>query len=98
MPGREGSTRVSVMRPLARTRAVLAACWRMRMEDDDLRASSNVEDRRGMGMSVGRGGGLGIGAIAILGLIGWALGINPAVLIGGAEMVAGGGQQTQQQT
>jgi predicted metalloprotease len=69
----------------------------MRMEEDDLRASSNVEDRRGMGFSVGRGGGLGIGAIAILGLIGWALGINPAVLINGAEMVAGSDQQTQQQ-
>jgi predicted metalloprotease len=67
------------------------------MEEDDLRASSNVEDRRGMGFSVGRGGGLGIGAIAILGLIGWALGIDPSVLIGGAEMVAGGGQQTEQQ-
>jgi hypothetical protein len=34
----------------------------------------------------------------ILGIIGWVTGINPAVLIGGAEMVTrgGGGAQTQQ--
>jgi uncharacterized protein len=68
------------------------------MQDDDLRASHNVEDRRGMGSRVGRGGGLGIGAIAILGLLGWALGIDPAVLISGAEMVSGGGSpRTEQQ-
>jgi hypothetical protein len=35
-----------------------------------------------------RGGGLGIVTIAILGLIAWGLGINPALLIGGAEMVS----------
>ncbi len=57
------------------------------MQDDDLRASSNIEDRRGMG-GVGRGG-LGIGAIAVLCLIGWATGIDPRLLIGGAEMVTG---------
>ena len=32
-------------------------------------------------------GGLGIGAIVVLTLIGWATGINPAALIGGAEQV-----------
>ena len=43
-------------------------------------------------------GGLGIGAIVVLSLIGWATGIDPRILIGGAEMVAGGGQpQVQQQ-
>ena len=31
------------------------------------------------------GGGLGIGAIVVLGLVGWALGIDPRLLIGGAE-------------
>jgi len=63
------------------------------MQEDDLRASSNIEDRRGSpGFGGGmRTGGLGIGAIVALSLIGWALGINPAVLINGAEQVTGGG-------
>ena len=39
----------------------------------------------------GGGGGLGIGAMIVLGLIGWALGIDPRILISGAEMVTGGG-------
>ena len=58
------------------------------MQDDDLRASSNIEDRRGMGGATK--GGLGIGAIVILTLLGWATGIDPRMLIGGAEMVTGG--------
>ncbi|MCZ8098466.1 MAG: neutral zinc metallopeptidase, partial [Burkholderiales bacterium] len=72
------------------------------MRWDDLRTSQNVEDRRGdggggggnrTGFGLGGGGGrLGIGTIIVLGIIGWALGINPAVLIGGAEMMTGGGQ------
>jgi predicted metalloprotease len=56
------------------------------MQDDDLRASNYVEDRRGMG-GVARGG-LGVGAIVVLSLLGWATGIDPRLLIGGAEMVA----------
>jgi predicted metalloprotease len=43
---------------------------------------------------------VGIGTIVVLGLIGWALGIDPRVLINGAEMMAGGdssGYQQQQQ-
>ena len=59
------------------------------MRWEDFRTSSNVEDRRGMGMA--GGGGLGIGAMIILGLVGWALGIDPRILIGGAEMMTGGG-------
>ncbi len=63
------------------------------MREDDLRESSNIEDRRGSpGFGGGvRTGGLGIGAIVALSLVGWALGINPAVLINGAEQVTGGG-------
>ncbi len=59
------------------------------MREDDLRASDNIEDRRGMGGTTK--GGLGIGVIVVLSLIGWATGIDPRVLIGGAQMVAGGG-------
>ena len=58
------------------------------MQDDDLRPSSNIEDRRGFGGGGGfrvGGGGLGVGAIIGLGLLGWALGINPLVLIEGAH-------------
>jgi predicted metalloprotease len=80
------------------------------MKWEDFQSSQNIEDRRGddfaqagAGPRFG-GGGLGLGAIIILGIIGYALGINPAVLIGGAEMVnnmRGGGQvampQQQQQ-
>jgi uncharacterized protein len=51
----------------------------------DFRRSDNVEDRRGQ---LVRAGGLGIGATIILGLIAWATGISPSVLIGGAEMVS----------
>ena len=55
------------------------------MRWDDFRRSDNVEDRRGQMV---RRGGLGIGAMAVLELIAWGLGINPALLIGGAEMVS----------
>jgi uncharacterized protein len=68
------------------------------MRLDELPQSDRIEDRRGgLSGSAGRRGGLGIGAIVVLGLIGWALGIDPRILIGGAEMMSRGGQ-TQQQT
>ncbi len=44
---------------------------------------------------MGGRGGLGIGTIVVLGIVGYALGIDPRLLIGGAEMVMGGGQQQQ---
>ena len=64
------------------------------MRLDDLPESGNVEDRRGeggfggggFGLPIG-GGGLSIGAIVALGLIGWALGIDPSLLIGGGEVL-----------
>jgi len=65
----------------------------MRLEE--LPTSDRVEDRRGM--TAGRAGGIGIGTIVVLGLIGWALGINPVLLIGGAEMLSRGIQTQQQQ-
>src|SRR5450756_975031 len=77
------------------------------MRYDDFRQSGDIEDRRddsgggmgggggGFGLPIG-GGGLGIGTVIVLGLIGWALGIDPSVLIGGAEMASRGGSNYQQ--
>jgi predicted metalloprotease len=61
------------------------------MRLDDLQEGGNIEDRRGEsggggGFPVGTGG-LGIGTVVVLGLIGWALGIDPSLLIGGAEVL-----------
>src|SRR5450432_1576920 len=71
------------------------------MRLDDLPESSNIEDRRqegggGFGGLPGGRGGLGIGTVVVLGLVGWALGIDPRLLIGGAEMLSGGGDQQMQ--
>ncbi len=66
------------------------------MRWEDFRTSENVEDRRGMGIP-GGAGGLGIGTIVVLGLIGWALGIDPRLLISGAEMMTNGGSGYEQQ-
>src|ERR1700742_914548 len=71
------------------------------MRYDDFRRSDNIDDRRddsggggggdgGFGIPIG-GGGLGIGTVIVLGLIGWAVGIDPRILIGGAEILSGGG-------
>ena len=40
---------------------------------------------------------MGIGTVVVLGLIGWAFGIDPRLLIGGAEMLSRGSQTQQQQ-
>jgi uncharacterized protein len=71
------------------------------MRLDDLPESSNIEDRRqegggGFGGMPGGRGGLGIGTVVVLGLVGWAFGIDPRLLIGGAEMLSGGGDQQMQ--
>ena len=63
------------------------------MRLDELPTSDRIEDRRGL---PGGRAGLGIGTVVILGLIGWALGIDPRVLIGGAEMMSQNGQTQQQ--
>lgn len=77
------------------------------MKWEDLQSSENIEDRRGQsgggmfggGPSGGGGGGIGLGTIVVLGVIGWALGINPSLLIGGADMLSrmGGGSQASRQ-
>jgi uncharacterized protein len=70
------------------------------MRIDQLPGSENVEDRRGSGGGFrvpGGRGGLGIGAIILLGLLGWWLGIDPGLLIGGADILTGGKSQQQTQ-
>jgi uncharacterized protein len=75
------------------------------MEWEQSRRSDNIEDVRGQGYGGGGGGGgivlggggLGIGAIIILALIGYATGIDPRILIGGAEQMTNHGGQYQQQ-
>jgi predicted metalloprotease len=70
------------------------------MRLDQLPRSDNVEDRRGEGGGFripGGRGGMGIGTIVILGLLGWWLGIDPSILIGGADILTGGGSHQQQQ-
>jgi predicted metalloprotease len=66
------------------------------MRIDELPKSDRIDDRRGgfSGIPGGRGG-IGIGTVAVLGLIGWALGIDPRVLIGGAEIILGNDQVQQ---
>jgi predicted metalloprotease len=69
------------------------------MRWEDFRQSDNVEDYRGQsggssgggGMIPGGAGGLGIGTVLVLGLLGWALGVDPRLLITGAEILTGGG-------
>ena len=76
------------------------------MRWDDFRRSDNIEDDRGSGGGVGGGGfgipfgggGLGIGTVIVLGLIGWATGIDPSILIGGAEMVSAEARNTSSHT
>ncbi|HZR74132.1 KPN_02809 family neutral zinc metallopeptidase [Bradyrhizobium sp.] len=74
------------------------------MRYDDFRRSDDIEDRRddsgggfggggGFQLPIGGGGGLGIGTIIVLGIVGYALGIDPRLLIGGAEILTGGNGQ-----
>jgi len=71
------------------------------MRTDDFRPSDNVEDDRagsgggGIGLPGGRGG-LGIGTVIIIALISWYFGIDPSVLLNGAQILTGGGPVTQQ--
>ena len=75
------------------------------MKWEDFRQSENIEDRRGDdsgggggGLPIGGGGGLGIGTMIILGIIAYALGIDPRILIGGAQMLNGATQTVQTQS
>jgi predicted metalloprotease len=74
------------------------------MRTDDFRPSDNVEDDRqasaSRGGMPGGAGGLGIGTVIIIGLISWYFGIDPSVLLNGAQVLTGGGatQQTTEDT
>jgi len=69
------------------------------MRTDDFRPSDNVEDDREASASrggfPGGTGGLGIGTIIIIGLISWYFGIDPSVLLNGAQILTGGGTPSQ---
>jgi uncharacterized protein len=67
------------------------------MRLDDVDQSGNVEDRRGSGGGgMMRGGGLGFGGMVAAGLLAWFLGIDPRIIMGGAELVSrGAGSLTQ---
>jgi uncharacterized protein len=78
------------------------------MRYDDFRRSDDIDDRRddsgggmggggGFGLPMG-GGGLGIGTIIVLGLVGWAFGIDPRILMGGAQILTGGQQSPSYQS
>ena len=71
------------------------------MRWDDLPRSDNIDDRRDDtgstytgpggfpspgGFPIGTGG-MGLGTVVVLGLVGWVLGIDPRLLIGGAEIL-----------
>jgi len=71
------------------------------MRWEDFRRSDNIEDDRGGGGFGGGGigmggGGIGIGTLVVLALVGWAFGIDSRLLIGGSELINGGGSGYQQ--
>ncbi len=69
------------------------------MRTDDFRPSDNVEDDREASASrgglPGGAGGLGIGTIVVVGLISWYFGIDPSVLLNGAQILTGGSTSQQ---
>jgi uncharacterized protein len=68
------------------------------MKWEESRQSDYVEDRRGAGPTGGGSGRIGLGTMVVLGLLGYAFGIDPRLLIGGAEMVNQYTSRGQQQS
>lgn len=66
------------------------------MRWDDQRQSDNVEDRRGSSLPR-TAGGLSIGGLIVVGLVSWFLGVDPRVILQGAEQLGLQGTQPQQQ-
>jgi hypothetical protein len=73
------------------------------MEWENTPESSNVEDRRGqsggpaMG-NFGGAGGLGIGTVLVVLAISYFTGVNPSVLLGGAQILEGGSNRQSSYT
>lgn len=73
------------------------------MRWDDFRRSDNVDDVRDQGGGgggfrfPGGGGGVGIGGLIVVGLVSWALGIDPRIVLSGLETIQGGGSGYSQQ-
>lgn len=72
------------------------------MRWDDFRRSDNVDDVRGEGGGggfrfPGGGGGIGIGGLIVVGLVSWALGVDPRLILAGIEGLQGGGSGYEQQ-
>jgi uncharacterized protein len=72
------------------------------MRWDDFRRSENVDDLRGEGGGggfrfPGGGGGIGIGGLIVVGLVSWALGVDPRLILSGIETFQGGGSGYEQQ-
>src|SRR5689334_22047002 len=66
------------------------------MRTDDFRPSSNVEDDREASASRGMpggGGGLGIGAVIIIGLVSWYFGVDPNIIL---NLLGGVGSPSEQ--
>jgi uncharacterized protein len=66
------------------------------MRWEDQRRSDNVEDRRGMRVPGGMGGGMGIGTVVIVLLISWVTGTNPLTLLQLAGGLGGGEAPVQE--
>lgn len=63
------------------------------MRTDNERESSNIEDRRGGGYSLGGGGrSLGLGTVVVALVASWVLGVNPMTVL---NLLSGGAPQTQ---
>ena len=65
------------------------------MRWDDFRRSENVDDVRGEGGGggfrfPGGGGGIGIGGLIVVGLVSWALGVDPRMILAGIDGLQGG--------
>ena len=73
------------------------------MEWENTPKSSNVEDRRGASggpamANFGGTGGLGIGTVLVVLAISYFTGINPSVLLGGAQILEGGSNRQSSYT
>jgi predicted metalloprotease len=67
------------------------------MRWEDQRRSGNIEDRRGIRVPGGVGGGMGIGTVVIVLIVSWITGANPLTLFQLAGGLSGGGEAPVEQ-